>query len=148
MIYIYILQLFNSFVFPFLLILCSDLGVHVDGFIANVAHSFIVGASKVKKQKKQTHVHITPWSQFCIISCESWSRLFLFFYMQENPVTGRKADVIKAAHLCAEAALRLVKPGNQVRLSVSWGFSTSAVIRSNILCRGVLWSSKHLNDLL
>ncbi|XP_054472531.1 proliferation-associated protein 2G4a [Anoplopoma fimbria] len=54
-----------------------DLGVHVDGFIANVAHSFIVGASK------------------------------------ENPVTGRKADVIKAAHLCAEAALRLVKPGNQ-----------------------------------
>lgn len=29
-------------------------------------------------------------------------------------MTGRKADVIKAAHLCAEAALRLVKPGNQV----------------------------------
>jgi methionine aminopeptidase len=28
-------------------------------------------------------------------------------------VTGKKADVIKAAHLCAEAALRLVKPGNQ-----------------------------------
>nr|XP_019942624.1 PREDICTED: proliferation-associated protein 2G4 isoform X1 [Paralichthys olivaceus] len=54
-----------------------DLGVHVDGFIANVAHSFVVGASK------------------------------------ENPITGRKADVIKAAHLCAEAALRLVKPGNQ-----------------------------------
>ncbi|XP_008318205.1 proliferation-associated protein 2G4-like [Cynoglossus semilaevis] len=54
-----------------------DLGVHVDGFIANVAHSFVVGATK------------------------------------EAPVTGRKADVIKAAHLCAEAALRLVKPGNQ-----------------------------------
>nr|XP_014353229.1 PREDICTED: proliferation-associated protein 2G4-like [Latimeria chalumnae] len=54
-----------------------DLGVHVDGFIANVAYSFIVGVTK------------------------------------ENPVTGRKADVIKAAHLCAEAALRLVKPGNQ-----------------------------------
>lgn len=29
-------------------------------------------------------------------------------------MSGRKADVIKAAHLCAEAALRLVKPGNQV----------------------------------
>uniref|UniRef100_A0A8B9HUQ4 Peptidase M24 domain-containing protein n=1 Tax=Astyanax mexicanus TaxID=7994 RepID=A0A8B9HUQ4_ASTMX len=56
-----------------------DLGVHVDGFISNVAHSFVVGASK------------------------------------DAPVTGRKADVIKAAHLCAEAALRLVKPGNQVR---------------------------------
>ncbi|NXU39805.1 PA2G4 protein, partial [Drymodes brunneopygia] len=54
-----------------------DLGVHVDGFIANVAHTFVLGASK------------------------------------ENPVSGRKADVIKAAHLCAEAALRLVKPGNQ-----------------------------------
>uniref|UniRef100_A0A6Q2X3K9 Peptidase M24 domain-containing protein n=1 Tax=Esox lucius TaxID=8010 RepID=A0A6Q2X3K9_ESOLU len=52
-----------------------DLGVHVDGFISNVAHSFIVGATKV--------------------------------------LTGRKADVIMAAHLCAEAALRLVKPGNQ-----------------------------------
>uniref|UniRef100_A0A8C2ISR1 Proliferation-associated 2G4, a n=1 Tax=Cyprinus carpio TaxID=7962 RepID=A0A8C2ISR1_CYPCA len=55
-----------------------DLGVHVDGFISNVAHSFVIG---------------------------------------EAPVTGRKADVIKAAHLCAEAALRLVKPGNQVSLS-------------------------------
>lgn len=34
--------------------------------------------------------------------------------LQGTQVTGRKADVIKAAHLCAEAALRLVKPGNQV----------------------------------
>ncbi|XP_072308831.1 proliferation-associated protein 2G4-like [Eucyclogobius newberryi] len=63
-----------------------DLGVHVDGFIANVAHSFIVGASK------------------------------------ENPVTGRKADVITAAHLCAEAALRLVRPGNQnTQVTEAWG---------------------------
>ncbi|XP_062397229.1 proliferation-associated protein 2G4b [Sardina pilchardus] len=54
-----------------------DLGVHVDGFISNVAHSFVIGASK------------------------------------DNVVTGRKADVMKAAHLCAEAALRLVKPGGQ-----------------------------------
>ncbi|XP_025907487.1 proliferation-associated protein 2G4 [Nothoprocta perdicaria] len=54
-----------------------DLGVHVDGFIANVAHSFVIDATK------------------------------------EKPVSGRKADVIKAAHLCGEAALRLVKPGNQ-----------------------------------
>ncbi|XP_041747275.1 proliferation-associated protein 2G4 isoform X2 [Coregonus clupeaformis] len=54
-----------------------DLGVHVDGFISNVAHSFVVGATK------------------------------------EAPVTGKKADVINAAHMCAEAALRLVKPGNQ-----------------------------------
>ncbi|KAG8452432.1 hypothetical protein GDO86_004290 [Hymenochirus boettgeri] len=62
-----------------------DLGVHVDGFIANVAHSFVVGASK------------------------------------EHPVTGRKADVLKAAHLCAEAALRLVKPGNQnTQVTEAW----------------------------
>uniref|UniRef100_A0A3P9IQJ9 Proliferation-associated 2G4, a n=1 Tax=Oryzias latipes TaxID=8090 RepID=A0A3P9IQJ9_ORYLA len=62
-----------------------DLGVHVDGFIANVAHSFVVGASK------------------------------------EQPATGRKADVIKAAHLCAEAALRLVKPGNQnTQVTEAW----------------------------
>uniref|UniRef100_A0A8C2DNI6 Proliferation-associated protein 2G4-like n=1 Tax=Cyprinus carpio TaxID=7962 RepID=A0A8C2DNI6_CYPCA len=59
-----------------------DLGVHVDGFISNVAHSFVIG---------------------------------------EAPVTGRKADVIKAAHLCAEAALRLVKPGNQnTQVTEAW----------------------------
>lgn len=62
-----------------------DLGVHVDGFIANVAHSFVVEATK------------------------------------ENPVTGRKADVVKAAHLCAEAALRLVKPGSQnTQVTEAW----------------------------
>ncbi|XP_067302253.1 proliferation-associated protein 2G4b [Pseudorasbora parva] len=62
-----------------------DLGVHVDGFISNVAHSFVIGATK------------------------------------DTPVTGRKADVIKAAHLCAEAALRLVKPGNQnTQLTDAW----------------------------
>lgn len=25
----------------------SDLGVHMDGFISNIAHSFVVGATKV-----------------------------------------------------------------------------------------------------
>uniref|UniRef100_A0A2I3TRF8 Peptidase M24 domain-containing protein n=1 Tax=Pan troglodytes TaxID=9598 RepID=A0A2I3TRF8_PANTR len=53
-----------------------DLGVHVDGFIANVAHTFVVDVA------------------------------------QGPQVTGRK-DVIKAAQLCVEAALCLVKPGNQ-----------------------------------
>uniref|UniRef100_A0A8D0AQG9 Proliferation-associated 2G4, b n=1 Tax=Sander lucioperca TaxID=283035 RepID=A0A8D0AQG9_SANLU len=62
-----------------------DLGVHVDGFISNVAHSFVVGVTK------------------------------------DNPLTGRKADVILAAHLCAEAALRLVKPGNQnTQVTEAW----------------------------
>merc|ERR1712223_2052565 len=54
-----------------------DLGAHIDGFIAVVAHTLVVGASG------------------------------------EAPVTGRKADVLMAAHLASEAALRLVKPGNE-----------------------------------
>ncbi|XP_062872147.1 proliferation-associated protein 2G4b [Trichomycterus rosablanca] len=62
-----------------------DLGVHVDGFISNIAHSLVLGATK------------------------------------DAPVTGRKADVMKAAHLCAEAALRLVKPGNQnTQVTEAW----------------------------
>ena len=36
------------------------------------------------------------------------------FSHQDNKVTGRKADVMMAAHMAAEAALRLVKPGNEV----------------------------------
>jgi len=52
-----------------------DMGAHIDGFIAVVAHTIVLGASA------------------------------------EAPVTGRKADVIMAAHLASEAALRLVKPG-------------------------------------
>ncbi|XP_078493748.1 proliferation-associated protein 2G4 [Ciona intestinalis] len=32
---------------------------------------------------------------------------------KDKPATGRKADVVTAAHLCAEAALRLVKAGNK-----------------------------------
>jgi curved DNA binding protein len=53
-----------------------DLGSHIDGFIAVVAHTLVVGASKEKK------------------------------------VTGRRADVVLAAYYASEAALRLVKPGN------------------------------------
>ena len=42
---------------------------------------------------------------------------FIMFYIynyQDNKVTGRKADVMLAAHQAAEIALRLVKPGNEV----------------------------------
>lgn len=53
-----------------------DLGAHIDGFIAVVAHTLVVG---------------------------------------EGKVTGKKADVLLAAHYAAEAALRLVRPGNEVR---------------------------------
>lgn len=56
---------------------CSDLGAHIDGFIAVVAHTIVVGSTS------------------------------------ENKVTGRKADVILAAHYASQAALRLLKPGNE-----------------------------------
>jgi len=54
-----------------------DMGAHIDGFIAVVAHTVVVGATV------------------------------------DNPVTGAKADALMAAHLASEAALRLVKPGNE-----------------------------------
>merc|ERR1712106_1027884 len=54
-----------------------DMGAHIDGFIAVVAHTLAVGASV------------------------------------DNPITGRQADALMAAHLASEAALRLVKPGNE-----------------------------------
>lgn len=50
-------------------------------------------------------------------------------------MSGRKADVIKAAHLCAEAALRLVKPGNQVR---EWCVCECALVWGE-LCRDGLY---------
>ncbi|CAG5131833.1 unnamed protein product [Candidula unifasciata] len=53
-----------------------DLGAHVDGYIAVVAHTTVVGATK------------------------------------DNPITGRRADVVVAAQKALEVALRLVKPGN------------------------------------
>ncbi|KAK7872179.1 hypothetical protein R5R35_001741 [Gryllus longicercus] len=54
-----------------------DLGAHIDGFIAVVAHTVVIGASS------------------------------------ENRVKGRRADAVLAAHFASEAALRLLKPGNE-----------------------------------
>ncbi|KAK1126458.1 Proliferation-associated protein 2G4 [Melipona bicolor] len=54
-----------------------DLGAHVDGFIAVVAHTIVIGSSSQKK------------------------------------VTGRKADVVLAAHYASQAALRLLQPGTE-----------------------------------
>ncbi|CAB1336716.1 unnamed protein product [Coregonus sp. 'balchen'] len=68
-----------------------DLGVHVDGFISNLAHSFVVGVTK------------------------------------EAPLTGRKADVIKAAHLCAEAALRLNSQVTEAWNKIAKSFKCSAI---------------------
>jgi len=56
-----------------------DLGAHVDGFIAVVAHTVVVGEEGKDKAK----------------------------------VTGRQADALLAAHFASEAALRLVKPGQE-----------------------------------
>ena len=53
-----------------------DLGAHIDGYIAVVGHSLVVGATS------------------------------------DKVVTGRRADVIMAAHLASEAALRTFRPGN------------------------------------
>ncbi|KAJ3179866.1 Proliferation-associated protein 2G4 [Geranomyces variabilis] len=53
-----------------------ELGVHVDGYISQVAHTLVLGATR------------------------------------ENPVKGRQADVMQAAYLATEAAIRLLRPGN------------------------------------
>merc|ERR1719266_1118407 len=55
-----------------------DLGAHIDGFIAVVAHTVVIGQDSEKPS-----------------------------------VDGRKADALLAAHYASEAALRLVKPGNE-----------------------------------
>ncbi|OXA56643.1 proliferation-associated protein 2G4 [Folsomia candida] len=52
-----------------------DMGAHIAGFIAVVAHTIVVAP--------------------------------------QGKVTGRKADVMLAAHYCSEAALRLVRPANE-----------------------------------
>lgn len=58
--------------------LCKvDLGAHIDGFIAVVAHTIVIGSSSQEK------------------------------------VQGRKADCILAAHFASQAALRLLKSGNE-----------------------------------
>ena len=60
-----------------------DMGAHVDGFIAVVAHTVVVPGATGEKDKI---------------------------------ATGRMADAILAAHYASEAALRLVKPGQEVCL--------------------------------
>jgi len=48
----------------------------------------------------------------------------------EKPVTGRRADVLKAAHTAAKVAMRLVKVGNRNwavtdamnKVSAAWGY--------------------------
>ena len=59
-----------------------DMGAHVDGFIAVVAHTIVVPGGEGDKKMAE----------------------------------GRKADAILAAHYASEAALRLVKPGQEVHI--------------------------------
>lgn len=59
----------------------SDMGAHIDGFIAVAALTVVVGSSQ-----------------------------------RNEKITGRKADVILAAHWALQAALRLLKAGNSVRI--------------------------------
>jgi len=67
----------------------GDLGAHIDGFIAVVAHTLVVGASLERK------------------------------------VTGKKANVVLAAYLASQAALRLLKPGNEVIISLTFSLNFS-----------------------
>jgi methionine aminopeptidase len=53
------------------------LGCHIDGFIAQIAHTIVIGADKAAKK-----------------------------------VTGKKADVVVAARMCYDAAIRQLKEGN------------------------------------
>lgn len=53
---------------------CRDLGVHIDGFIANVAHSFVVGASKVKAVAELGGVGLAFYCCTFIFVCVSFRR--------------------------------------------------------------------------
>ncbi|KAI8924175.1 peptidase M24, structural domain-containing protein [Entophlyctis helioformis] len=55
-----------------------ELGAHIDGYIAQAAHTMVVGASKAA------------------------------------PATGRTADVLQAAHVAAEAVIRLLRPSKTI----------------------------------
>jgi len=63
----------------------SDLGVHIDGFIATAAHTLQVPESSVNSSEQQA-----------------------------APITGKAADVVAAAQSALEAALRLVRPGKHI----------------------------------
>ena len=65
--------------------MCSDLGVHIDGFIATAAHTLQVPESPADDAQQQSAA-----------------------------VTGKAADVIAAANTALEAALRLVRPGRHI----------------------------------
>ena len=59
------------------------MGCHIDGFIATVAHTLVVGATE--------------------------------------PLTGKIADIMKAAHIASEVAHKMIRPGNtnsQVTLAI------------------------------
>jgi methionine aminopeptidase len=63
-----------------LLHVCSDLGCHIDGFIATQAQTVLVAASF------------------------------------DTPITGQAADLVEAARTAFNAAIRLIKPGEAIRL--------------------------------
>lgn len=117
-----VVEIYSLLVFLVIILLfftsSSDLGVHVDGFISNVAHSFVIGATKVCASLLSLCFSLVSFDSNLCLCLQFVTKPFYPLLSQDNPVTGRKADVVKAAHLCAEAALRLVKPGNQVR---EWG---------------------------
>ena len=145
-------RIWGNRIFP----IFSDMGVQLDGFPAVVAHTLVIGSSKVNIRpcicvcKLLNLAHEVVCTRKCSIRCTTdeilqliplvtlihrrsivWKKLcvslglkeqyytvWIICIWQDNKVTGRKADVLLAAHYAAEAALRLVKPGNEVENEV------------------------------
>ena len=97
----------------------SELGVHIDGLPAMVATSLAVGATKVGRRAPARRaaglcgVTSSRFRSRCACTLQHAARTAAV--PQEQPVEGRKADVLVAAHLAAEVATRLIKPGNKAR---------------------------------
>ncbi|KAJ3304103.1 Proliferation-associated protein 2G4 [Kappamyces sp. JEL0829] len=92
-----------------------ELGVHVDGYIAQAGKTIVVGS---------------------------------------GPVTGKKADVIKAAHTCLEAALRTIQPGGNsddfikrvAEITADFGVKAVEGMLSQQLLRNVLDGPKQIHQ--
>ena len=112
-----------------------DLGAHIDGFIAVVAHTgklYLHYGNAVEIKCVHIFIHNVQYPT----NMQFKGTLFIIVVVgqdAEKPVVdGRKADALLAAHYATEAALRLVKPGNEVMLCYSKSF---ILLKSGVLTR-------------